>query len=261
MIDTKKLLSELNEKQREAVTKTEGAVLVLAGAGSGKTRALTYRVAYLIKEKKISPRNILAVTFTNKAAGEMQERIKELLNLHPTTSPYSTSMPHVGTFHSICSKILRQEIEKVGYDKNFVIYDDKDQLALIKKIMKEVDVPEDRIKPKAVLGTISKAKSNLISAGEFVKEASSYYEELVGEIYVKYQNKLRETNAVDFDDIIMITVQLFQKNPDILEKYQDIFKYIMVDEYQDTNHTQYILLKILARKYGNICVVGFYWSN
>jgi len=261
MSETKKLLSELNEKQRVAVEQTEGPVLVLAGAGSGKTRALTYRVAFLVKEKKIDPKKILAVTFTNKAAGEMRERIKELLGLQLSTSPYSVKIPHVGTFHSICVKILRQEIERVGYDKNFVIYDDRDQLALVKKTMKELEIPEDRIKPKAVLGTISKAKSNLIGAEDFVKNAGSYYEELAGNVYEKYQARLRETNAVDFDDIIMVTVGLFEKHPDILEKYQDIFKYIMVDEYQDTNHTQYVFLKMLAQKYGNICVVGDDWQS
>ena len=261
MTKTKKLLNALNEKQKEAVTQIEGAVLVLAGAGSGKTRALTYRVAYLIQEKKIDPRNILAVTFTNKAAGEMRDRIKELLNLAPQTSTYSSRIPHVGTFHSVCAKILRQEIEKIGYDKNFVIYDDRDQLALIKKVMKELEVSEEQIKPKAVLGTISKAKSNLINEVNFQKNVSSYYEELVGGVYFKYQQRLKITNAVDFDDILMLVVQLFKKNPEILKKYQEIFKYIMVDEYQDTNHTQYIFLKLLAEKYGNICVVGDDWQS
>jgi DNA helicase-2/ATP-dependent DNA helicase PcrA len=261
MNETKKLLDALNEKQKEAVTQIKGAVLVLAGAGSGKTRALTYRVAYLIQEKKVNPRNILAVTFTNKAAGEMRDRIKELLNLAPQISTYSSKIPHVGTFHSICAKILREEIEKIGYDKNFVIYDDRDQLALIKKVMKELEVSEEQIKPKAVLGTISKAKSNLINEADFQKNASSYYEELVSGVYSKYQQRLKVTNAVDFDDILMLVVQLFKKNPEILKKYQEIFKYIMVDEYQDTNHTQYIFLKLLAEKYGNICVVGDDWQS
>jgi len=254
------LLEQLNKKQREAVEQTEGAVLVLAGAGSGKTRALTFRVAYLIQEKKIDPRNILAVTFTNKAAGEMRDRIKELLNLPPDTSPFSSIIPHVGTFHSICSRILRREIEQIGYDKNFVIYDDRDQLVLIKKVMKENDISEEKIKPKAILGTISKAKSNLVDVEEFSQKVGSYYEELVAIVYEKYQSRLEEANAVDFDDIIMLTVKLFRQFPKILEKYQDIFRYIMVDEYQDTNHTQYVFLKMLAEKHGNICVVGDDWQ-
>ncbi len=259
--ETKKLLNQLNEKQQTAVTRTEGPVLVLAGAGSGKTRALTFRVAYLIQEKKINPRNILAVTFTNKAAGEMRERIKELLELPINISPFSSNIPHVGTFHSVCAKILRQEISQIGYNKNFVIYDDRDQLALIKKVMKEADVSEEQIKSKAVLGTISKAKSNLINAEDFSKNVSSYYEELVANVYSNYQIRLKKSNAVDFDDIIMLTVQIFQNNSKILEKYQEIFKYIMVDEYQDTNHTQYILLKMLAEKHKNICVVGDDWQS
>ncbi len=261
MPETKKLLDELNEKQKEAVKQTEGPVLVLAGAGSGKTRALTYRVAYLIHEKKINPRNILAVTFTNKAAGEMRERIKELLKLPAGTSPYSSNIPHVGTFHSICVRILRQEIEQIGYSKNFIIYDDRDQLALIKKVMKDLDISEEKIKAKAVLGTISKAKSNLLNVEDFVAGTGSYYEELAGNVYVKYQARLKTANAVDFDDIIMLMVRLFQEHPQILDKYQEIFRYIMVDEYQDTNQTQYIFLKLLAQKYGNICVVGDDWQS
>ncbi|MCK5080810.1 MAG: UvrD-helicase domain-containing protein [Candidatus Moranbacteria bacterium] len=258
---SKNLLDELNEKQQIAVVQTEGPVLVLAGAGSGKTRALTYRVAYLIQEKGVNPRNILAVTFTNKAAGEMRERIKELLNLPPDTSPYSSKMPHVGTFHSICVRILRQEIDQIGYNKNFIIYDDRDQLALIKKVMKELDISEEKIKAKAVLGTISKAKSNLINAEEFNANVSSYYEELAGNVYLKYQGRLEEANAVDFDDIIMLMVKIFDQYPKVLDKYQEIFRYIMVDEYQDTNQTQYIFLKNLASKYGNICVVGDDWQS
>jgi len=261
MIKTKELLAQLNEKQQVAVEQVEGPVLVLAGAGSGKTRALTYRVVYLIQEKKINPRNILAVTFTNKAAGEMRERIKELLKLPPNTSSYSANIPHVGTFHSICIRILRKEIEQIGYGKSFIVYDDRDQLALIKKVMKELDILEDKIKAKAVLGTISKAKSNLLSVEEFVASTGSYYEELAGKVYTKYQSRLRAANAVDFDDIIMLTVKLFQNYPEILERYQEIFRYIMVDEYQDTNQTQYIFLKLLAQKYGNICVVGDDWQS
>ena len=237
------LLKNLNEKQKQAVLQTEGPVLILAGAGSGKTRALTFRVAYLIKEKKIAPKNVLAVTFTNKAAGEMMGRIKELLGLPENTPPFSQYLPHVGTFHSICVRILRQEIEKFGYSKSFVIYDDQDQLALIKRVMKELDVSQEQIKPKAVLGAISSAKNDLIDADQFENQVGSYFEEAVAKCYKRYASELKKSDAVDFDDIIMLTVKIFQKEESVLKKYQDLFKYIMVDEYQDTNHAQYCFLK------------------
>ncbi len=249
-------IKNLNEKQKQAVLQTEGPVLILAGAGSGKTRALTCRVAYLIKEKNVSPKNVLAVTFTNKAAGEMMSRIKELLGLPEKTSPFSQYLPHVGTFHSVCVRILRQEIEKVGFNKSFVIYDDQDQLALIKRVMKDLDISQDQIKPKAVLGAISGAKNNLIDANEFENQVGSYFEEIVAKCYKRYSSELRKSDAIDFDDIIMLTVKIFQRDRKTLEKYQELFRYIMVDEYQDTNHAQYLLLKMLAEKYRNICVVG-----
>jgi DNA helicase-2/ATP-dependent DNA helicase PcrA len=255
------LLEQLNDKQKEAVTQTEGPVLVLAGAGSGKTRALTFRAAYLVKEKNIAPRNILAVTFTNKAAGEMRERIKEILGLPPHISAFSAALPHLGTFHSICVKILRQEAEKIGFSRNFLIYDDQDQLAMIKKVMQEMEVSQDQIKPKAVLGTMSKAKSSLIDAEEFRKSAGSYFEELVGKCYENYQARLKKSDALDFDDIIMLTVKIFRDYPEVLDKYQEIFRYIMVDEYQDTNYSQYMFLKMLGDKYRNIYVVGDDWQS
>lgn len=264
------ILEKLNAPQREAVTTTEGPVLIIAGAGSGKTRALTHRVAYLICEKKISPRRILAVTFTNKAAGEMRERIRELLmnanDLTPSPSPYkgegsSFGMPTVGTFHSICVRILRKEIEKMGYKSSFNIFDDQDQLALMKKVMKEMEVNTDQFKPKAILGAISNAKNELHGPEEFLAGIGGYFEEIVAKIYVRYQKKIKEQDALDFDDILMITVKIFQKFPEVLEKYQNFFQYIMVDEYQDTNFAQYTLVKLLSRKNKNLCVVGDDWQG
>lgn len=256
-----KMTEELNEKQKAAVVQTQGPVLILAGAGSGKTRALTSRIVFLIKEKKIVPRHILAVTFTNKAAGEMLERVKELLGFPNSTPPYSSYLPHIGTFHSICVKILRKEIEKVGYERNFVIYDDQDQLAVMRRVMKKLEIPQDQLKPRAVRWAVSEAKNKLIGAKEFEAQMGSYFEEQVTKCYKLYQKELQEVGALDFDDIIMLTVKIFKENSDVLERYQDIFKYIMVDEYQDTNHAQYILLKMLAKKHKNICVVGDDWQS
>jgi len=251
-----KLINELNDKQKEAVLQTEGPVLILAGAGSGKTRALTYRVAYLIKEKKIHPQNILAVTFTNKAAGEMLERVKKLLGLSENIPPYSQYLPTVGTFHSVCVKILRKEAEQIGYKRNFVIYDATDQKAAMKGVMRELKISSDQMKPQTILAAISAAKNKLVDAIEFAEGAGSYFEETVAKCYTLYQKKLKEADALDFDDLIMITVKMFQQYPDILEKYQNLFRYIMVDEYQDTNHAQYLWLKLLAQKYRNLCAVG-----
>ncbi|MFA6159767.1 MAG: UvrD-helicase domain-containing protein [Parcubacteria group bacterium] len=273
------ILEKLNPPQREAVTTTEGPVLIIAGAGSGKTRALTHRVAYLICEKKINPRRILAVTFTNKAAGEMKERIASLLtdanqrmnsnsrinekkveNIRRFEDSHkfvdSNRMPTVGTFHSICVRILRHEIEKMGYKSSFNIFDDQDQLALMKKVMKEMEINTDQFKPKAILGAISNAKNELKSAEEFLAGVGGYFEEMVAKIYLNYQKKLKDQGALDFDDILMIMVKLFQKFPEVLEKYQNFFEYIMVDEYQDTNRAQYVLIKLLSQKSRNLCVVG-----
>ena len=238
-----------------AVETTEGAVLVIAGAGSGKTRVLTHRIAYLIKEKNVSPRNILAVTFTNKAAQEMKERVKELL------AGGVDALPVMGTFHSICVRILRREIEQVGYKKTFNIFDAQDQLSLMKKVMKELEIDPAQFKPQAMLGAISKAKNELQSAEGFALSVGSYYEEMVSKIFTAYQKRLREQDALDFDDIIMLVVDIFRKFPNVLSRYQEMFKYIMVDEYQDTNHAQYILVSLLAKKYGNICVVGDDWQG
>jgi DNA helicase-2/ATP-dependent DNA helicase PcrA len=258
-----KILDNLNPPQREAVTTTEGPVLIIAGAGSGKTRALTHRVAYLICEKGINPRNILAVTFTNKAAGEMKERIAALLDAN-TPSPQPSpdygrgghAMPIVGTFHSIFAKILRREIEKIGYKSSFNIFDDQDQLVLMKKVMRESEINPDEIKPKAVLGAISKAKNELIDPAKFEKQIGGYWEEIVSKIYTVYQKRLKDQNALDFDDILMLAVEIFKKYPEVLAKYQNFFRYIMVDEYQDTNYAQYLLIKMLSERHKNICVVG-----
>jgi len=272
------LLKNLNSQQKEAVETTEGPILIIAGAGSGKTKALTYRVAYLIKEKGISPRNILAVTFTNKAAQEMKERITDLLTdanqrmENESTKnnsfvgsnkfrSFESALPVLGTFHSICVKILRHEIEKIGYKKSFNIFDDQDQKALMRKTMRELQMSEDQLKPQAVLGSISKAKNELVDADTFKAQIGSYYEELISKIYSAYQVKLKEQNALDFDDILMNTVKIFQKFPEVLEKYQNHFHYVMVDEYQDTNHAQYTLVKLLADKKKNLCVVGDDWQG
>ena len=274
----KNILSKLNLAQCEAVETTEGPVLVIAGAGSGKTRALTHRVAYLIQEKGIKPGNILAVTFTNKAAQEMKERIGKLLknseNILFTPSPVPSghplpkgeeenryNLPIMGTFHSICVKILRREIDKIGFKKSFNIFDDQDQLAIMKKTMKEMQIDLDQFRPTAILGAISKAKNELIDEKEFERGIGGYFEEIVSKIYTNYQKKLKEQNALDFDDILMYTVKVFQRFPEILEKYQRTFRYIMVDEYQDTNHAQYMLVKLLSQKHKNICVVGDDWQG
>jgi DNA helicase II / ATP-dependent DNA helicase PcrA len=251
------ILEKLNESQREAVTTTEGPVLIIAGAGSGKTRALTHRVAYLICEKKVRPGSILAVTFTNKAAQEMKERIKSLLE----NNGGSTIIPVMGTFHSICVKILRREINKIGFKTSFNIFDDQDQLSLIKRTMKEMQIDLDQFRPQAILGAISKAKNELIDEQEFAHGIGGYFEEIVSKIYTNYQKKLKEQNALDFDDILMYVVKVFIKFPEILEKYQNTFRYIMVDEYQDTNHAQYTLVKLLSQKHKNICVVGDDWQG
>lgn len=247
------LLETLNPSQKEAVINTDGPVLVIAGAGSGKTKTLTHRVVYLIQEKKINPGNILAVTFTNKASMEMKERIIKLLK--ESNRDYS-NFPHIGTFHNICARILRKEIDNLGYKKTFNIFDDQDQLALVKRIFKDLEINPNQFNPRSILGVISKAKNELRDAEMFELSANGYYEEIVAKVYKKYQKELKENNALDFDDLILLTVKIFEKFPSILEYYQDLFKYIMVDEYQDTNHAQYRLIKMLSDKHKNIWVCG-----
>jgi len=260
------ILSGLNKQQQEAVTMADGPLLIIAGAGSGKTKTLTHRVAYLIKNHGVNPRNILAVTFTNKAAGEMCERIMRILypeaDRNYKYSLYNNSnLPTIGTFHAICSKILRSEIEILGYEKSFHIIDDQDQQALMKKVLKELEIDPQQFNPRAILSAIGKAKNELITSEEFSSRANGYYEEIVAKAYKRYQAQLKENNGLDFDDIIMFMVQIFKNSPRVLEKYQKQFKYILVDEYQDTNRAQYLLINMLAGKHRNLCVVGDDWQS
>jgi len=259
------ILDGLNENQKEAVLTVDGPLLIIAGAGSGKTKTLTHRVAHLIKNCGVRSRNVLAVTFTNKAAQEMRERIMKIL--YPTAdanykySLYgSADLPVIGTFHAICSMILRTEIEVLGYAKTFNIIDDQDQQALIKKILKEFEIDPQQFNPRAILAAISKEKNQLVTSEQFALSVGGYYEEIVAKVYSAYQKRLRENNSLDFDDIIMLTAQLFRNFPYLLEKYQQQFRYIMVDEYQDTNHAQYVLINLLASKHRNLCVVGDDWQ-
>lgn len=261
------ILDGLNENQKEAVKTTDGPLLIIAGAGSGKTKTLTHRVAYLIKEKNIRPFNILAVTFTNKAAGEMRERIVKILypeaaqNFKYSLYRNNDQLPTIGTFHAICSLILRREIEALGYAKNFQIMDDQDQQVLMKKVLKELEIDAQQFAPRAILASISKAKNELMSAHQFAQQANGYYEEITAKAYSLYQSRLKENNSLDFDDIIMFTVELFKKFPQVLENYQNLYRYIMVDEYQDTNRAQYLLINLLASAHRNLCVVGDDWQS
>lgn len=248
------LLKHLNPQQKEAVAQIDGPVIILAGAGSGKTRVLAYKAAYLILEKHISPENILLVTFTNKAANEMKERISKLLMTNDQR--LMTTFPFAGTYHSLCAKILRREGRHIGIEANFVIYDTQDSKDAIKEAIKELDLDPKRLNPGAVLSTISSAKNELISAIEYSQYARGFFQEGVVRIYLTYQRYLIENNALDFDDLIFKTVDLFRKNENIASNYQDKFHYILVDEYQDTNHAQYVFTKILAKRWRNICVVG-----
>ncbi|MEK9151426.1 MAG: UvrD-helicase domain-containing protein [Patescibacteria group bacterium] len=247
----------LNPEQLRAVLTTEGPVLILAGAGSGKTKTLTHRIAHLIDGKKVPPANILAVTFTNKAAEEMRERTLRLLGQSEAAEYGAAVLPqHVGTFHNICCRILRREIEALGYDKRFNILDSQDQESMVKKALKELEIDPDQVKPRALLDAISRAKNAFTDAEQCTREAGSYYEEIIARVYTHYQAALRAQNALDFDDLIMLTVKLFQKHPKVLEKYQDTFRYVMVDEYQDTNYPQYLLVHLLAKKHNNLFVIG-----
>lgn len=246
------LLATLNDKQRQAVQATTGPVLILAGAGSGKTKTLIHRIAYIIAQKKAKPWNIVAVTFTNKAAQEMKERLQALLGKHITT------LPIVGTFHSFCVQILRRDIEQLqlGYTPNFVIYDDNDTDRLIKKCMKDLGFDTKTIAPRGIKTIISQSKNQLKDAATAASEAEEFLEKTAAAVYEKYQQELQASNVVDFDDIIRLTVQLLETKPAILKKYQAAFTYLLVDEYQDTNHAQYMLIQLLAKAHNNICVVG-----
>lgn len=242
-------LRDLNPVQREAVEFGEGPLLILAGAGSGKTRVLTYRIAHLIA-RGLDPWRILAITFTNKAAREMRERVISLVGSEG-------SGLWVTTFHSACVRILRREINRLpGYTRSFIIYDTSDQLTLLKECLQELDLDEKKFPPRAFLGVIGEAKNKLLDPLSFQAQAGDYFQETAAAVYQKYQSKLISNNGLDFDDIIMLTVKLFRENPDVLELYQERFRHILVDEYQDTNHAQYVFINMLAQKYRNLCVVG-----
>ena len=240
----------LNPKQKEAVLHTDGPLLILAGAGSGKTRVLTHRIAYLIDECGVNPWNIMAITFTNKAAGEMRERVDNLVG-------FGAESIWISTFHSSCVRILRRHIENLGYTTSFSIYDSDDQKTLMRQVFKTLDIDTKQFKERSVLAAISSAKDKLITPEEFLLNAGGdFREKKTGEIYKEYQKQLKKNNALDFDDLIVKTVELFQNNPQILDYYQERFRYIMVDEYQDTNMAQFKLVSLLASKYRNLCVVG-----
>ncbi len=240
----------LNDKQQEAVYYTEGPLLILAGAGSGKTRVLTYRMAYLIDECDVNPWNILAITFTNKAAGEMRERVDRIVG-------YGSESIWVSTFHSMCVRILRRYIDRLGFDQKFTIYDTEDQKTVMKDVCRRLQVDTKMYKERVLLNAVSHAKDEYISPEEFRLNAQGEFrQEKIAQVYLEYQKELKKNNALDFDDLIVKTVELFQSCPDVLEYYQDRFRYIMVDEYQDTNTVQFKLVSILAKKYQNLCVVG-----
>ncbi|WP_225047797.1 DNA helicase PcrA [Lacticaseibacillus kribbianus] len=240
----------MNDKQQEAVLATEGPVLIMAGAGSGKTRVLTHRIAYLIEEKNVNPWRILAITFTNKAAKEMRERVGKLLD------PELARDVWVSTFHALCVRILRRDIEKLGMARAFTIADPAEQKTLVKHILADLNLDPKRYDPKALLGTISNAKNDLQTPEDYAKAAGTPYEQIVASVYKEYQRRLRSDQALDFDDLIMQTIVLFQENPETLEFYQRKFQYIHVDEYQDTNEAQYQLVHMLGEGYHNVCVVG-----
>lgn len=243
------IFDTLNDRQCEAVKHTEGPLLITAGAGSGKTKVLTCRIAHLL-ELGVAPYRILAITFTNKAAKEMKERVTNLVGAQADSIWLST-------FHSFCAKLLRFEIDGFhGYTRNFTIYDSSDQLVLVKDCLKKLNLDDKQFTPRSVLGTISSAKNVLMDAKAFAAKASDFYEQKVADVYALYQEKLRENNAVDFDDLLFLAVRLLQEKEEVREKYQSRFQYILVDEYQDTNHAQYALTKILAARWRNICVVG-----
>lgn len=242
------LLNGMNDRQAEAVQTTEGPLLIMAGAGSGKTRVLTHRIAYLIDEKMVNPWNILAITFTNKAAREMKERAYQL---NPATQDCL-----IATFHSMCVRILRRDADHIGYNRNFTIVDPGEQRTLMKRILKSLNLDPKKWNERTILGTISNAKNDLIDEVAYAAQAGDMYTQIVAKCYEAYQKELRQSEAVDFDDLIMLTLRLFDQNPDVLTYYQQKFQYIHVDEYQDTNHGQYQLVKLLASRFKNICVVG-----
>ncbi|WP_163100824.1 DNA helicase PcrA [Peribacillus alkalitolerans] len=246
---SERFLNGLNPEQQNAVKTTDGPLLIMAGAGSGKTRVLTHRIAYLMVEKQVAPWNILAITFTNKAAREMKERIKGLMG-------GAAEEIWISTFHSMCVRILRRDIDRIGFNRNFSILDTTDQQSVIKQILKDKNMDPKKFDYRTILGSISSAKNELMDAEEYEKSAGQFYEKTVAEVYKEYQKRLRKNQSLDFDDLIMTTIQLFERVPEVLEYYQRKFQYIHVDEYQDTNRAQYMLVKLMAARFKNLCVVG-----
>ncbi|OUS75241.1 DNA helicase PcrA [Paenibacillus sp. MY03] len=248
-IGIEQAVQKLNPPQREAVLATDGPLLIMAGAGSGKTRVLTHRIAYLIEKKRVAPWSILAITFTNKAAREMQERVGALVG------PSGRDI-WVSTFHSMCVRILRKDIDRIGFTSNFSILDSSDQLSVIRNCMKDLNIDTKKVEPKAVQASIGNAKNELVTPEQLERKIGDYFDEIVAKVYAMYQKRLRSNNSLDFDDLIMMTIRLFKEMPEVLEFYQNKFRYIHVDEYQDTNRAQYMLCRMLADKHHNICVVG-----
>ncbi len=244
------ILEGLNDKQHEAVVTTEGPCLVIAGAGSGKTKVLTHKIAYLIGEKQVKPWNIIAITFTNKAANEMKERIANLVGDEAKDI-------WMGTFHSICVRILRRFIDRIGFDTSFIIFDTSDQRTLIKACLKDLNIDDKMFTDRSVLSEISNAKNEMLEPSQYTIRANGdYRKEKIATVYELYQKRLKENNAIDFDDIINYTIKILMENPDILEYYANKFQYVLVDEYQDTNKSQFTLITLFASKNGNITVVG-----
>src|SRR5881409_1419837 len=242
-------LADLNPAQREAVLTTEGPLLVIGGAGSGKTRVLTYGVAHLINAVGAKPNEILAITFTNKAAGEMRQRLHRLLG------PSGRGL-WILTFHAACGRILRREAQRLGYRSNFTIYDQADQVRLVKQCLEELERDPKRFTPRGIHNQISQAKNRLIHPDEYANQVQSFYDQTVADVYQLYQRRLFASNAVDFDDLLMLTVDVLERFPEAREKWQKAFRYVLVDEYQDTNHAQYRLLQLLAQQHGNVFAVG-----
>jgi DNA helicase-2/ATP-dependent DNA helicase PcrA len=242
-------LADLNEAQRQAVLATEGPLLVVAGAGSGKTRVLTYRVAHLIHAIGVKPNEILAITFTNKAAGEMRERLERMLGA-------TARAIWILTFHAACGRILRREAERLGYRSNFTIYDDQDQVRLVKACLEELGKDPKRFSPRGIHSQISREKNNLVSPEQYLSRVASFWDQTVAETYDLYQRRLHASNAVDFDDLLMLTVEVLERFPEALARWRKAFRYVLVDEYQDTNHAQYRLLQLLGGEHGNVCAVG-----
>ncbi|HDL49396.1 MAG TPA: ATP-dependent DNA helicase PcrA, partial [Actinobacteria bacterium] len=243
------LLDDLNPVQRDAVAATEGPVLVVAGAGSGKTRVLTYRIAHLIRDLGVAPQSILAITFTNKAAGEMRDRAETLVGSRVRAMTIST-------FHSACARILRREAHRLGYRSGFSIYDDADAVRLVTMCIRDLDMDPKRFPPRNMRAAISDAKNEMIDFETYKVQGAGFYHEQVADVYRLYQQRLLEASAMDFDDLLMVTVELFGAFPEVLEHYQRRWQYVMVDEYQDTNRAQYMLVKQLAAAHRNLCVVG-----